>query len=1421
MKKTFTKFLAALALLVFMASSMRTMAMGDNYSVGTSPLSSVSNGDLVAWGTSNSNLATSCSSNWIYLGSNKSEWIVFTVETTTGGFYLKTPDGNYVYSSAAKKVEFSSTNKTVLTFSTENNTLNYVNGGSSIGNYTYNSSGIRPYSNNNYTAAYLYAVTETPSGTTYTVTYNANDGSATPATYVDDNNGAGYTGNYTVLANTFTYADHTFDHWNTAADDSGDSYDEDDTFTISANTILYAQWNENGGTVTTVTYDFSSTNNFLTEYPGSTHPGTGNSNNLTTFYYTTGDAFTASGTNRYFNSGYFMLGKTNATLQLPTFDFDVEKIEITGRSGASATVTQNIYVGNDAASTQTSGAEGTNTYIIDDNYQASGTIYTLKVTSNANTQITQIKVYEKVASDVATPVFSLATGSYVGSRSTIISCTTQGADIYYTTDGSIPDNGSTQYNGSITVGTTMTLKAIAYVGGEASSVATAKYAILEHAGTLADPYSIADAIAVIDVELEKENVYAKGIISNIVTPYNAQFSNVSFNMVDELEDQATLRAYRCTGTGADEVDEQYEVVVYGKLMKYNSTYEFDEGCELISFEAPSYPIINVTEDYIELAYDATTGSIEYTIENVDNAVVSAASDAEWLTIGTITSSTVALSCSTNNTTTDRTATVTLSYTGATGKTITVTQKHYVNPIATLPFEFDGGYADIENTAGLTQHEIDPSDYSSSPKLKFNNTGDWLVLRFNGIPGTLTFDIKNNSFSGGTFKVQTSEDGSTYTDLQVYTEITGTQSEEFNNLGENVRYIKWIYTEKVNGNVALGNISLTAYVAPQEYNLTVEPFENLEIITFVNDEMKMEEDGTISVTSGAQVMLSIVADEGYVMETLMVNGVNHVNDIDDEFTYTFTMPAEAVTISATAVEAPTDKYIKVTSIDDLTDGQYLIVYVTGSLAFDGSLAALDEVNNTIEVTISNSEIAVTDATIESEFTINTTSGSSTIKSASGYYIGQTSDANGLASSQTDDYANTISFEDGNVNIVSSGAYLRYNSASNQARFRYYKSTSYANQQAIQLYKRVKTFTLDIAQYTSGQNDGWYLIASPVAYTLAGQDMVSGTDYDLYRFNQTATNAEWENYKAHSATDFTTLEVGRGYLYANANDITLSFTGVPSSNGVVELTYEAGHTFTGWNLVGNPLGTAATVEGDYYRMNDTHTGIMTTKGTGSVAVMEGIFVQATEAGQSVTFTAASKGVRANNTESVTLNVMRNDNVIDRAIVRFNNDRKLGKITLFDDDTKIYIPQNDGDYAIVSSNGQGTMPVNFKAKEMGMYTISVETEGIDLSYLHLIDRLTGEDVNLLIDSKYSFIASNSDIENRFILSFNENGINANGNETFAFQNGNEIIVNGEGELQVFDIMGRMVSNAIVNGVEAIALPQGVYIFKMNANVQKIVVR
>ena len=75
--------------------------------------------------------------------------------------------------------------------------------------------------------------------TTYTVTYDANGGTGT-MTDPDSPYESGDT--VTTLTNTFTRTDYNFVEWNTVADGSGTSYDEGDTFKISSNTTLYAQW---------------------------------------------------------------------------------------------------------------------------------------------------------------------------------------------------------------------------------------------------------------------------------------------------------------------------------------------------------------------------------------------------------------------------------------------------------------------------------------------------------------------------------------------------------------------------------------------------------------------------------------------------------------------------------------------------------------------------------------------------------------------------------------------------------------------------------------------------------------------------------------------------------------------------------------------------------------------------------------------------------------------------------------------------------------------------------------------------------------------------------------------------------------------------------------------------------------------------
>ena len=79
---------------------------------------------------------------------------------------------------------------------------------------------------------------------------------------------------------------------------------------------------------------------------------------------------------------------------------------------------------------------------------------------------------------VATPVFSMASGTYYEEIDVVITCTTEDATIYYTTDGTDPTSASEVYTEAIHVDHDMTLKAIAMKEGlDDSGIASADYVI--------------------------------------------------------------------------------------------------------------------------------------------------------------------------------------------------------------------------------------------------------------------------------------------------------------------------------------------------------------------------------------------------------------------------------------------------------------------------------------------------------------------------------------------------------------------------------------------------------------------------------------------------------------------------------------------------------------------------------------------------------------------------------------------------------------------------------------------------------------------------------------------------------------------------------------------------------------------------------
>ena len=124
--------------------------------------------------------------------------------------------------------------------------------------------------------------------------------------------------------------------------------------------------------------------------------------------YTNGTyAITVTPTNNFYylssNKALFY-GKKDASITLPKFNFDVERIDIVSPTGGSAKTTRNIFVGDEAVSTQTTGAKGTHQYEIASDKQAANTVYTIKVTNANNDQIQKILIWKKgTAKPVETP----------------------------------------------------------------------------------------------------------------------------------------------------------------------------------------------------------------------------------------------------------------------------------------------------------------------------------------------------------------------------------------------------------------------------------------------------------------------------------------------------------------------------------------------------------------------------------------------------------------------------------------------------------------------------------------------------------------------------------------------------------------------------------------------------------------------------------------------------------------------------------------------------------------------------------------------------------------------------------------------------------------------------------------------------------
>ena len=642
-----------------------------------------------------------------------------------------------------------------------------------------------------------------------------------------------------------------------------------------------------------------------------------------------------------------------------------------------------------------------------------------------------------------------------------------------------------------------------FYGGSKSFTITVVDPNAAQAGTEDNPYTVEQARAAIDAGTGTQGVYATGIVSKIVTAYNSQYGNISYNISDDgTTSSPQLQAYRGFNkdgewfTSADDVKVGDIVVVYGDLTKYNSTYEFAQGNQLVSLvrtdnrepaglsydvanftatigETDEFPALNNPHD-LAITYsstneniatvDAETGEItlvaagqttikavfagddtyepgeasyllvvkEPEIAGTDKFELvtdeSTLADGDVIILAFVDEENKAWALSTTQNTNNRAANeATLNDDG------TITPGSSIQQITLeegFYFNVGDGYLYASSSTGNQLKTETNADDNAKATIAIAENGDATII-FQG--SNSRNYLRFNPNGGNPMFSCYAENSSIQNQPRIYRKVGGETP------------------------VVLKDAELAYPV--EAFTATFGEENEFPVLANPNE---LE----VTYTSSNEEVATIDAEGNITLVGVGETTITATSEANDE--YKAGEASYVLTVEEPSVPGEGVQYQLVTSTDDITSGKYLIVYIPEeegqALAFDGSLEALDAVENTQGVTIVN-DVITTDQDIY--FNIDVENGK--LQSASGLYIGVPSNNNALRQSVDEEtYSNSFAIaEDGSAAIeaVFDGSLmsLRFNDASNQMRFRYYKNNG---QKAIYLFKAVEEVEEEIIPVTIG-------------------------------------------------------------------------------------------------------------------------------------------------------------------------------------------------------------------------------------------------------------------------------------------------------------------------------------------------------------------
>ena len=642
---------------------------------------------------------------------------------------------------------------------------------------------------------------------------------------------------------------------------------------------------------------------------------------------------------------------------------------------------------------------------------------------------------------------------------------------------------------------------LSYTEGDRTRTASYDINVKEFAyvgdGTLENPFNISDAIRKANEfgsTGSTETYFVKGKVKEITTQYNSQHGNVSFTLTDDSTTDV-FKAYRCLADDgvkfasdpASLLTTGTEVVVCGIIKEYNGEPELDANCYLYDYKATS---ITSTEP---LKTDYKVGD-EVTIANLGisvNASIEVTGESRNVTNECEIVNGLPLVKGDN--------TLTISY----AQTNKYSGKKSTTPITTTIVVKDVKQTATSITINAPQTKVNIGESIALtatvlPEDTFDKTVTWtseneeiatvvdgvvtgvkvgkvnIIAKCGTVSNFVEIEVKDPSivldsihvkgeftkteyFVGETFDPSGVTVNAFYSDLSIVDITNDVTWPETLDVANEAYLVKAKYTYVENG--------VTKTI--EDKGSSIKVIEKVLEGLLVSDSFK-----TVYTTKDSELDMS-----GFAVEAGYVNSSRYF-DVTDKVTIDGTIDFsklgnQTITVSYTenGVTATEDivitinldmtiqlqdgsnkGFVKITENQTDWSGEYLIVYEgkDKNYAFNG----LDATNGNYEVSIADGKIAK-DESIAVTVTI------AKMSSGDGYSMkvnGGTNDGkymSGKSGSNTINFVTSeqkVTFEfaadDGHLQIMSNSTYFRFNSASNNMRFRFFKTES---QNPVSLYK----------------------------------------------------------------------------------------------------------------------------------------------------------------------------------------------------------------------------------------------------------------------------------------------------------------------------------------------------------------------------------